>query len=224
QRAADRRTLLHAAGQLPGKLVLEAFEADHRDELASAGETRLARQAPHLRLQQDVGQDRPPRQQHMALEHDADAGRGTVDGRTADLDRAAGRRQQPPDQLEQRALAAAAGTDDRNELAFADLEFERPQRFDFAVAGLVRLGDTARMDQRPWARLGGLDGSAGHHRVKEDSRGSPNPRPCPWWPDRGRRTAPGGRATRRRWPSTRAAAAAWPFPWCDRAPSSASGR
>ena len=50
----------------------------------------------------------------------------------------------PPTILSSVDLAAAGRADDRQELAFADLERQRLQRLDLAVARAIRLRDAGR--------------------------------------------------------------------------------
>ena len=67
-------------------------------------------------------------------------GSGARTGLAADLDRAAGRRQQPADHVEQRALAAAARPDQAEQLAAHDVEIGVEQRAHMeCVARLAEL-------------------------------------------------------------------------------------
>src|SRR6185437_8999510 len=97
--------------------------------------------APHLDLQHDVVEYAAPREQDGTLENDAD-----VIGRSGDLtpvqrDPPRRYRQEAAHHLEQRRFAAAGRTDDRQEFAFQDIERQRLQRLDFAVARAIRLRD-----------------------------------------------------------------------------------
>ena len=209
QRAADRCALLHAARKLPGKLVFETRESHHLDQLAGVRQAGLVRELAHLDLEHDVLQHRAPGKQHVTLEHDADAGRRSVNALAGDLDRAARGGQQASYHLEECALAATAGSDHRDELAVPDVEVQRFQRFDLALFGAIGLGHPATADQ--W-RCMVEDGMAhgGSFSIKAGTAASPSPRACPWSPGRGRHTARAG-------PWLRGAAVAWRSPWCDRA-------
>jgi hypothetical protein len=72
QRAADRGTLLHAAGELPWQLLLEPFEPDQFQQRLRPRQIFVARQLLHVDRQHHVGQDVAPGQQQRVLEHDAD--------------------------------------------------------------------------------------------------------------------------------------------------------
>ena len=134
QRPADRGALLHAAGQLPGQLLLKAFEPDQLQQRLRARQIFLARQPLHVDRQHDVGEDVAPRQQQRVLEHDADIAVRLVDLLALDQDFAGRRRQQPGDHFQQRGLAAAGRADHDKELAGIDMKVERPQRRHVAVA------------------------------------------------------------------------------------------
>ena len=63
------------------------------------------------------------------------------DRRPVDLHRAPGRRVEQPDQVEQRALAAAGRPHDRDELPFADVEVDVGERHRLDAIGAVDLLD-----------------------------------------------------------------------------------
>src|SRR5882762_6287007 len=52
--------LLHAAGELPGQLLLEAFQPDHLQQRLGAFEIFLPRQPLHVDRQHHVGQNVAP--------------------------------------------------------------------------------------------------------------------------------------------------------------------
>ena len=125
QRAAERGALHHAAGQLPGILVAEARKADLREQCFDAvtelglvlGAILLPERRHDLQRQHHVVADRQPRQQRRILERHADAHRLGADFAARDIDIAAGRLDQPGDELEDRGLAAARRADQRDEIA-----------------------------------------------------------------------------------------------------------
>jgi hypothetical protein len=157
QRAAEGRALLHAAGELARALGGEVFEPDEAQQLRRAL-VIAPRVAPRqLRGEQDVLEHAAPVQQHRRLEHHPDLGDGAPDRMVRDLHAARGRRAQPGHDAEQRRLAAARGTDERDELAARDGEGDVAEGFDRAGRRLVRHADPVEDDQRPrW-----ISGAAG---------------------------------------------------------------
>ena len=142
ERPGDRDALLHAARELVGVPVGEVGEADQLEQLGDARRARGAVDAVQLERQLDVRRDRAPRQQARLLEGDA------VVLVEPGLPRAACRRPSivPPvglvevgDQAQQRALAAAARPDQRDELAGGDVEVDVVERVHVVVlAGAER--------------------------------------------------------------------------------------
>src|SRR5580658_1203972 len=94
QRAADRGALLHPTGQLPGQLLLEAFEPGKLQQRHGAQQIFLTRQPLHVDRQHDVGQDIAPRQQQRVLKHDPDIAVRRRHPLALDQNLAGGRRQQ----------------------------------------------------------------------------------------------------------------------------------
>src|SRR5579884_406923 len=141
QGAADRHALAHAPGQLPGVAALEAGQADAAEQLAGPADVRLAAEAAHVDRQQHVVLHRPPVEQRVALEDDAEVGEWTADGTAPDDDPAAGRGRQPGDEHEQGALAAAGRPDDRDELALAQREAHVVEGGETAFARPIDLRD-----------------------------------------------------------------------------------
>ena len=82
------------------------------------------------------------REQRIVLEHQADV---ALDGRqpgqvaTAERDRARGRLQETGHQAQRRGLAAAAGAEQRNELALRDVKRQVFEHLGGAVVGGDRL-------------------------------------------------------------------------------------
>ena len=107
---------------------------------------------------QHVLQHRAPRQQHRALEHDADFAARARHVRILDADLARGGTDQSGDHHEQRALAAAARPQHAEELSVADVERNLADRFELAITFL-----SAAMRTRAAPRLGvgGADGWRG---------------------------------------------------------------
>src|SRR5947207_9603981 len=117
ERAGDRGALLHAARELRGIAVLEPREADEVDEVAGSALPLVARQPELFRAVQHVLQHRLPWEQREVLEDDAAVGTGTGNGLLLHHDRAMLDRQEPADEVKERALAAAAWPEERDELA-----------------------------------------------------------------------------------------------------------
>ena len=114
--------------------------------LAALATTDAAEQQRHL----DVLERGELRQQVEVLEHEADPPVADVGELVAVEARhrlaaqavvAAGRRVEAADQVHQRRLARAGGTDHRDELALADGQVDAAQRLDLDLAGVVDLAD-----------------------------------------------------------------------------------
>src|SRR5574341_1809217 len=169
QRAPDRGHLLLAARERPGELP------------AALGEPRKEREDPRERLRARAPALGRPRPQLEVLEHGhrgkelaafrdvrdpaRDDGRGPepADPPAVELDRAAAERDQATDRAERRRLAGAVRADDRDDLAHAHLERDRPDGGHVAVAGLDPFKPEQRRHYRsprgrldPWV---GWDGS-----------------------------------------------------------------
>ena len=91
--------------------------------------------------------------QQRVLEHDADIAVGLCHLLAFDQDLAGRGCEQPGDHLQKRGLAAAGRADHDKELAFIDVEIQRPQRRHIAIARPVGLRDAGERD----ARLAGGD-------------------------------------------------------------------
>ena len=93
---------------------------------------RAAAPRHQIAQQRDVVFDLEPRHQVRLLEHQPDAAgvAQVARRRAADRDAAARRRHQVGDDLEQRALAASRGADQRHEGAVGDLQVDPGQRLD----------------------------------------------------------------------------------------------
>src|SRR6185312_39240 len=148
ERACDRRAHSHAARQLARERAGEAVEADAGERRVDGGIRLRARRAGEVERQPDVGANARPWHQRRRLEHAADpmrvAGRGRH-RRAPPFDRALGWRVEPGDEIEQRRLAAARGSEQRQELALADRQRDGIER---ARARCVGARDAARDDDR----------------------------------------------------------------------------
>ena len=150
ERARQRHPHLHAAGQFARKAVGEFGEPDARQRLLTRGSDSAAGTCASCKRQPHILAHAGPGHQGRLLEHEADAlPRQHVALAMRELDAPRARRGKPRDDPQRRRLAAAGGTDQRDELALADGEIERPQRHDAIVIGL---GDVAQADRRAAAR------------------------------------------------------------------------
>ena len=131
--AGDADALLLAARQL-ARVVLGAFgEPDDLQRDARPLSPLRLRQLRQQQRQLDVLLGRQHRQQVVELEDEPDVLRAPLrqlaaaeraDGHAADLDRAAGRRVEAADQIEQRGLAGSRRTHQREEIALRDFEVD----------------------------------------------------------------------------------------------------
>ena len=130
-----------SAGKLLGEVVLEAVEADLRDE--GAGEFLLLRErhAFFSQAEADVLQNREPREERVALEHHAAVGTGAAHRLAVERDAAGRGRVQARDHAQQGALAAAGGAEDRDEVVLFDGKAGRLQGDRAAGEGLGDLAD-----------------------------------------------------------------------------------
>src|SRR2546423_1714539 len=134
---------------------------DVRTSATSRGRSRSTWNSPagHAVLRR-----RAPRHQALGLEHVAGARVDAREPLAEDTHHAGAGQEQPGRHVEQRALAAAGGADDRNELAGADGERDVAHR-GVALAGIVLrdegAGDAVERERRrrhafatlAWARL-----------------------------------------------------------------------
>ena len=120
QRAGERHPLLLAAGQLADAPVAQAAEAD---QLEHGADPRAGLGGGHLRDLQAVGDvagDGQVREERVALEHRVDRpamGRRVADAPAVDQDLAGVERLEAADGAQERGLAAARRTEERQELA-----------------------------------------------------------------------------------------------------------
>src|SRR5437879_1157477 len=157
QRARDRDALLLAARQFL-RLVLGTIGKSHH--LQRHGDILLALRGGELCQQQrqlDVALSAQHRHQVVELEHEADvvcaplrqlAARKVVDAATADVDLARAGLIETADQVEQRGLARARRTHERDEVALGNIERESVQDLDCLLAAPVDLADTADLNHQ----------------------------------------------------------------------------
>ena len=120
--------LLHAARELMRVMTLESSKPDHLDEALRSASTGGGGNPFQFETELDVGRYGAPRQQPELLEHHGAIGAGTGDGAAVDCEIAGIGLDQAEQNVEERALAAARWSDDREELAFVDVEVETAQR------------------------------------------------------------------------------------------------
>ena len=131
--AGDFEALLHAAGELVGVGLFEAFEADHfyviRDAFVSFGAREFEEAEADVALHGEPGED-------AALLEDEDAASvGAGDGFVVDADGSAGGGEEAGHGVEEGRFAAAGGADEADELAVVDGEVDVGEdRGAFAVA------------------------------------------------------------------------------------------
>jgi hypothetical protein len=144
ERAGEADALAHAAGELMRIALLEAGEADRGD--VAPGDLvalRLAH-AAELEAEGDVADHGRPGHQREVLEDEGALGAGAGDRAAGDADLAGGRCQEARNDLQERGLAAAAGTEERGQSAPGETEIDRLQRLD--TAG-IDLADAPHLDQ-----------------------------------------------------------------------------
>ena len=125
QRAGERDALLLAAGELAGHARTQARKIDELEQLFAAAATLVLGDASDLEGELDVLGDVHVAKQRVVLEDDADRPllwRERRDVAAVKDDAAVIARRQPGDHPEDRALAAAAGTQKDQQLAVRDLE------------------------------------------------------------------------------------------------------
>ena len=141
ERARDADALAHAAGQLRRIGAAETGETHERKRLVHAAGNFRAVGAGAAQAECDVVPHVEPREGGIFLEHDPDlVGDGAGDVTAFHLDRARRRRDEPRDDLEQRALAAARRPDHADELAAPEFEIERTERRHRPLGRAGRIG------------------------------------------------------------------------------------
>ena len=156
QGARHRHALLLAAGQLRRQPLVHALERHQPQQLLAACAAHLAAHVAHAQRELDVLGHRHVAEQRVVLEHQAHAAlaRGDVrDVAPVQGDAAVIDPRQPGDGAQQRALAAAAGPEQHEELAVADVERDVVDDRHAAVV----LGDLVEGD----GHCGNATGAAG---------------------------------------------------------------
>ena len=181
ERARDADALAHAAGQLRRIGAAETGEAHECKRLVHAAANFRAIGAGPAQAECDIVPHVEPREAGIFLKHNPDlVGDGAGDVTAFHLDGARRRRDEPRDDLEQRALAAARRPDHADELAAAEFEIERPERRHRPLgrAGGIGVRDAAQRQvdlggRARRARHGcrGLEGQRGvrHQRMSRKS-------------------------------------------------------
>src|SRR5213080_1309884 len=95
-----------------------------RDDGAALGAAGALEAQPELH----VARHGEPRKQHVLLEHDAAVRTGSRDGTAVDQHLAGGRTEKAGDDVQQRRLAAAGGTEQADELVLGDVDIDVEQR------------------------------------------------------------------------------------------------
>src|SRR5262245_24754413 len=111
------------------------------EQLVDLGTPIMFRNAAHFERQVDVLSCRQPREQRGFLEHEGDFASAHVDG-------AFGRSVEAGDQVEQGALAAAAGADDAEKLPLYNVEVDCTKGRRGFCPATKRLAHTADPDGR----------------------------------------------------------------------------
>jgi len=158
QHARDGDGLLHATGQPVRERVLEAVELDHVDEgLRGAPAFRLGNAALGEAIFHIAEHGFPGKQGEM-LEHDAAVRPRFADCGAAHADFAGRAGHEAADHVQQRALTAAARSDDGDEFALADRQRDPIDGRQFAiVAQRISLACAVDVDERHCASLGRYD-------------------------------------------------------------------
>jgi hypothetical protein len=139
QRPGDRHALAHAARQLVGPLVEGLGEADSLERGAGDAPALRFRHTLQRQAEADVLPDAEPGEERRLLEDQAALGRWAGDGLAEGEEVTPGGGFEPGDQVEQRALSAAGGTQEDHELA-------RPHGEVDVAQGLVGAGGAGRPD------------------------------------------------------------------------------
>ena len=152
QRPRQRDALLLTAGNL-ARLPLGEFLHPHQlQHVPGAGIDLGAGLSEHFEAEADVLRHGHVREQRVALEHSVDRpleGRQQSDVLTVEQDLAVGRKFEAGDQAQQRCLAAARGTEKREELVFANADGHGVQCRHPCFACSKDLSDAANLDSIP---------------------------------------------------------------------------
>src|SRR5690606_22305317 len=136
---AHSDALALAAGELLRASIQQLVDAEDRGRLLDPLTNLLFRELPQLQAEGHVLEDRHVRIERVVLEHHGDVPvlrRHVVDDAVADPDFALGHLFQPGDHPQGRALPAARGPDEHDELIVGDIEVDAAHRLG-AVEDLV---------------------------------------------------------------------------------------
>src|SRR5207244_5267684 len=139
QRPRQRHTLALSARELERPALGESAELHEIQRLAHALLAFLFFDISHLQTEGHVLASGHMREERVVLEHHADIPlerRQARHGLALEVDLTRRRREKTRDQAERGRLAAAGGTEQRHELAFADLEIDTRDRYGVAIAFL----------------------------------------------------------------------------------------
>ena len=106
-----------------------------------------------FRGDQHIVEHRPPVQQDVALKYHAEAIRRPIQGLALDIDLSGRRLLKAGDALEQSRLAAAAGAEDRNEFAPANIKIDSVERMDGGDSRAAVVERTATNSALPNGRI-----------------------------------------------------------------------
>ena len=151
ERTRERRALAHAAGQLRRIMLGEILEPDGFERARPRAAARSGLATPWNVMPSSMfSMHGVPREQGVFLEHESDVARQRAAHRLAQhLDAAGARRHQAADDIEERALAAAARADQAQKLAARDIERSVGQRPHEALLALLAelMGNAANLDR-----------------------------------------------------------------------------
>ena len=180
QRPGDADALLHATGQLVGISIGKTGEADKLEQRVGIVARLVDRDPTRTRPEGDVLEHAHPIEQRALLKDDAALAAG-FRNRTVVEQRAAGRRPlESANDVEERRLAAARGTDHAQKVARLDAEIERQPALPLRW---LHSRSSCSVARRPaWPRAGGLgcsdrNAQCSKRRPPFDRRREPAPRP-----------------------------------------------
>ena len=146
ERAGDRRALLHAARQHLRVVALEAFQPHLADPVPRDRRLLGDRQALLAQPEAHVLLDGEPREQRVALEHHAAVRAGARHLGAVEQHAALGRPVESRDEPQQRGLAAARGSQNRDEVVVGDGERDGRERERGRAAMHAREGPADAVD------------------------------------------------------------------------------
>ena len=170
ERPRNADALAHAAGQLLWIGAAEIRQAGAAQRVIDDGAARrLASSAVCAQRKLDIGFHRAPGQQRKILEHEGQRIEAVGRRRAAQFRAALARLQQAAEDRQQRALAAAGGTDDRDHLARRDRERHVVEHLERAEAVADMVGDQVHLMYRSFRRpsLRGAQRRSGHPRSSD---------------------------------------------------------